>query len=97
MKKFVLVHVGFIPPTPEIMEAWGTWFASFEDKLVDGGNIGVGPGKEISESGMIDLPFDTEAVTGFSIIEAEDMDAAVRIAEGCPTITSVRVYEVRSK
>lgn len=96
MKKFVFVHVGFVPPTSEIMEAWGAWFASFEDKLVDGGNLGVGPGKEITDSGMNDLPFDAEAITGFSIIEAENMDAAVRIAEKCPSITSIRVYETRS-
>ena len=34
MKKFVFLHFGFETPTPEIMEAWGTWFESISDKVV---------------------------------------------------------------
>ncbi|MBK8840828.1 MAG: hypothetical protein IPO30_19740 [Hyphomonadaceae bacterium] len=26
MKRFMLLHVGFEKPTPEIMAAWGKWF-----------------------------------------------------------------------
>jgi len=37
MKKYVFLHYGFTEPTPEIMEAWGKWFASLGDKIVDPG------------------------------------------------------------
>jgi hypothetical protein len=95
MKRFVFLHRGYETPTPEIMHAWGKWFASIEDKTVD--NVGpFGPGREITHSGTKELPHDTGAITGFTIIKAEDMDEAEKIARDCPVITSIRVYEVMS-
>jgi hypothetical protein len=94
MKKYLLLHVGFEPPTPEIMEAWNKWFASLEDVGVDMG--GFSGAKEINLDGIKDLPMDLEAATGFNIIEAENMAEAEKIAEKCPFITSIRVYEIRS-
>lgn len=35
MKRFVLMHVGFEQPTPEIMQRWKTWFASVADRTVE--------------------------------------------------------------
>ena len=46
MKKFMILHVGFEKPTPEIMDAWGRWFESIADKQVDQG--GFSGGREIS-------------------------------------------------
>lgn len=93
MKKFVLMSVGFVPPTPEIGAAWGKWFGLIGDRMVDGGNP-LGPGKEVSKDGEVkDLPLDLDATTGYLIINAEDMDEAVEIAKACPSITSMRVYE----
>jgi hypothetical protein len=95
MKKFVLLHYGFETPTQEIMEAWGNWFASIEDKVVE--NIGpFGAGREITHNGTKELSRDREAITGFTVINAESMDDAVKIAKQNPKITSVRVYEVMS-
>ena len=37
MKKFVFLHYGFEKPTPEIMAAWGKWFESIKDRVVDMG------------------------------------------------------------
>jgi hypothetical protein len=95
MKRFVLVHYGFVTPTQEIMEAWGDWFESIADKSV--GNIGpCGPGREITPTGTRELPRDRQAITGFTIIDAEDMDEAEKIARECPSITRIRVYEQMS-
>lgn len=95
MKKFVMLHYGFETPTQEIMEAWGNWFASIEDKVVE--NIGpFEPGREITHNGTRELPRDREAITGFTVINAESMDDAVKIAKENPMITSVRVYEVKT-
>ena len=38
MKKFVLLTYGYETPTPEIQEAWGKWFASIGNKMVDPGS-----------------------------------------------------------
>jgi hypothetical protein len=93
MSKFVLVHIGFEQPTPEVMEAWGDWFDSIEDVTVE--NVGLGPALEVSAEGVRELPFDRSAVTGYSVIEVESQEAAVEIAQRCPFITGVGVYEVR--
>ena len=75
------------------MEAWGTWFESIADSQVEQG--GFAGGREISEAGTKDLEWDTESITGYNIIEAEDLDAAVEIAKDNPYIASIRVYEIR--
>ncbi len=92
MKKFVLLPIGFEPPTPEIMEGWNQWFASIGERMVDTGHP-FSSGKEITPGGIRDLPLDKEATTGYLIIEAADMAEAVKIAQECPMITGVRVYE----
>lgn len=94
MKKFVLMTVGFTQPTQEIMEAWMQWFKSIEDRIVD--QVGLSNGKEITENGIRELPMDRDALTGYLIINAENMDEAVKIARGCPMITSTKVYEIMS-
>jgi hypothetical protein len=37
-----------------------------------------------------------EAITGYTITNAADMHEAEAIAQGCPIITSIRVYEAMS-
>ncbi len=93
MKRFILVHIGFEMPTPEIMADWEKWFDSIEDVTVQ--NVGLGPALEVSADGVKELPFDRTAVTGFSVIEVKDIEEATRIAQTCPFITAVGVYEVR--
>ena len=92
MKKFVCMHIGFEKPTPEIMEAWGQWFESIKDCTVE--NIGFRGGKEITDAGVTDLGWDTESITGLSIINADSLEDAEKIAASNPFISSIRVYEV---
>ncbi len=94
MKKFMFLHFGFEKPTPEIMDAWHRWFESLADKQIDQG--GFSGGREISKDGTKDLSWDMESITGYNIIEAEDLDAAEAIARDNPFIASIRVYEIRS-
>jgi hypothetical protein len=93
MKRFVLVHHGFEKPTPEVMQAWGAWFQSIADRTVE--NIGFGAAKEVSASGVADLPWGPDSFTGCTILKAADLDEAVKVAQECPFVTGVRVYEVR--
>ena len=93
MKRFMLLMYGFEKPTPEIMEAWGTWFESVADKTVEQGGF-HGGGLEISASGTKGLPLGMESITGYTIIEAESLDEAEKVAQANPYIASIRVYEV---
>ena len=95
MKKFMLLHYGFETPTPEIEEAWGKWFVSIADRMVDGGSPFNG-GREVSRSKTKDLPLGMESLTGYTIISAGSLDEAEKIAQGCPMIKFVRVYEMAS-
>ncbi len=94
MKKFMFLHFGFVKPTPEIMKAWKDWLESISDNQVDQG--GFGGGRERSKSGTRDLPWNRESITGYNIIEAESLDAAMKLAESNPFIASIRIYELRS-
>lgn len=94
MKKFVILQTGYETPTDEIMQAYGKWFASVQDKTVEMSTLGKG--REITKSGTKKLAMDLDATTGFLIINAENIDEAVKIAESSPVITNVRVYEVMS-
>ncbi|HDD61196.1 MAG: hypothetical protein DRI65_05200 [Chloroflexota bacterium] len=94
MSKFVLAHIGFEQPTDEIMAAWMKWFEDIKDLTVE--NVGLGIGKEVSPAGIKDINFDSQVTTGYTIIEVESLDEAVKIAQACPSITSIKVQEVRS-
>jgi len=89
----MMLHVGFEKPTPEIMAAWGRWFDSVAGKSVAHG--GLMHGREISRDGTRALPFDLEAMTGYSIINAGSMEEAEEIARGNPFISCIRIYEIR--
>ena len=95
MKKFVIFHYGFEMPTPEIMEAWSKWFESIGEKIVDPGSS-LGNGRELSSSGTKELPMGLDSLTGYTVINAKNIDEAEKIAKSCPMITSVRVYEAMS-
>ena len=93
MKRFMLLHYGFEKPTPEIMSAWSKWFESVAEVTVDHGGF-HGGAREISHSGTKDLPMDMDSITGYSIINAESLEDAVRIAGQNPYIAGIRVYEI---
>ncbi len=102
MTKYVLAYSGDIGEMPaeqaevdQVMAAWGAWMEQLGESLVDGGNpFGhantISKGSEATDGGV-------GALTGYGIISADDMDAAVEAARGCPIIEAggtVSVYEV---
>jgi hypothetical protein len=95
MKKFVFLSYGYTQPTQEIQKAWGKWFESIGDKLVDGGSP-FAAGREILHSGTKELTLGPDSITGYCIINAENLDEAEKIAQACPIITGIRVYEAGS-
>jgi hypothetical protein len=93
MKKYMMLMYGFEKPTPEIMNAWGKWFESISIKMVESGGF-HGAAREISKGGTKDLPMDMDAITGYVIVQAENLEEAEAIAGQNPYIASIRVYEI---
>ncbi len=89
----MLLHYGFEKPTQEIMQAWQQWFADHADKTADNGGF-HGGARELTRDGARDLVMDAEAITGYTIINAESLEAAEAIAKANPFISAIRVYEI---
>jgi hypothetical protein len=78
----------------KIMAAWGQWFGSLGDRLVDGGNP-FGPSASIASNGTVSNGA-SSGLTGYSVIKADDMQGATNSAKGCPVLAdggTVEVYE----
>ena len=98
MPKFVFAYHGGKPPeSPEegekVMAAWGAWFETLGSAVVDGG-APVGVSKTVSASGVTDGG-GANPLSGYSIVSADNIDAAVEMAKGCPILDggSVEVAE----
>src|SRR5260370_40426929 len=91
MANFVLLYSGgSMPETQaeqaEVMQAWGAWFDTIGSALVDGGNPFTPLAKRIASDGTgSDAPLGTMA-SGYSIIKAASLDAAVKMARRCPVL-----------
>ncbi len=94
MGKFVLVYKGGgMPETEEeqqrVMAAWGAWFGTLGDAVVD-------PGAPFGASGSVGNG-GVSGLTGYTILSAASLDDAVTKAGGCPILDSatgsVEVYE----
>ena len=88
MANFLLTfHGGSMPESQEegakVMQAWTDWFATLGDALIDGGNPASAT-REISPNRSVTDVKD--GPTGYSIIKADSMDAAVALAKGCPVL-----------
>jgi hypothetical protein len=76
---------------------WGQWFGELGSAVVDGGAPTgtaktVGPGGSVTDGG-------SRGLTGYSIVSADGLDAAVELAKGCPVLEiggAVDVYEAIS-
>jgi len=98
MANYVLVyHGGGMPESPEegaaVMKAWNDWFGVLGDALVDGGNPASAT-KSIAADGSVSD--DAAGPSGYSIIKADSLDAAVTLAQGCPVLqggASIQVVE----
>ena len=101
MNKFLLVFYGGKMETdPKMMEKsmakWNKWYADLGKAVVDGGNP-TSPGKIVSEGGVKSTG--AKPVTGYSIIQAKDIDAAVAMSKSCPILVDggqVVVYPIMS-
>ncbi len=91
-------HGGKKPESPEegakLMEKWGAWLGGLGDAVVNPGTP-LGKSKIVSSNGVSD-DGGSNALTGYSIVEADSMDAALEMAKACPflEIGTLEVAEV---
>jgi len=64
------------------MERWKTWIKGLGDKVVNPGT--PLPASKIVTSGGVQEDSDPNAMNGFAVIKADDMEAAVEIAKTDP-------------
>lgn len=89
MANYLLVyHGGDMPESPEegakVVQAWTDWFGTLGEALVDGGNP-VTQVRTIGNNGTVSDGALNPA-SGYSIIKADSLDAAVVLAKGCPIL-----------
>jgi hypothetical protein len=101
MPDFIIAyHGGREPASPEEgrkgMEKWKAWLTNLGDAVVNPGTP-LGKSKMVSATGVSD-DAGPSALTGFSIVKADNIDAAVEIAKACPfvEIGTIEVAEVKS-
>jgi hypothetical protein len=98
MGKYVLAYKGgSMAETTEAqeaaMQAWMGWFGSLGSAVVDGGNpFGASTAVRANRS----TGAASAGLSGYSVLEAESLELAAKLAEGCPVLDaggSVEVYE----
>ena len=98
MSNFLFAYKGAaMAETPEAQEAaikaWMGWFGTLGDAVVDGG-APFGASTAVTAGGARGST--TTALGGYSVIRADDLELAAKLAEGCPVFAaggSVEVYE----
>lgn len=99
MAQFVFVYIGGAPAKgqeEENMKAWGDWIAELSQKGVYKGGLPFGWTKKTvnSDNSVIDSK---SANSGYSVVEAKDMDEALEIAKTGPNQKyggTTEVYDV---
>ncbi|TCK99949.1 hypothetical protein BXY66_3655 [Shimia isoporae] len=89
MPKFMFIyHGGGRPETPEegekVMAAWMKWMEGIGSDMVDPGNP-AGLSRTVSVDGVSENG-GSNPVSGYTLVNAPDMDAACAIAKGCPIL-----------
>ena len=90
-------HGGGMPDSEEegakIMAAWGVWMEQVGSALADAG-APVGEVATIAPDGSSTPGGGVNPVTGYSLITADSLDAAIELAKGCPILLSGGSIEV---
>jgi hypothetical protein len=76
------------------MAAWGGWFGSLGQAVVDGGNP-FGPSLSVASGGAVSEGTSSD-LTGYSVLAADSLAAVAELAKSCPVLAaggSVEIYE----
>jgi len=99
MPEFIFAyHGGKMPETEEegaaLMARWQTWIDGLGDAMTNPGNP-VGMSKTVSADGVAD-DGGSNPLSGFSVVRAQSMDAALDMTKGCPHLDggTIEVAEI---
>lgn len=100
MAKFMVLYSGGsgMAASPEeqekIMAEWGAWYGKMGEAITDGGNP-FADSKHLKGNGVEDGPLGDTPATGYTIIEADSLDAAAAACADHPHLNhggQVQVY-----
>ena len=94
MNKFVFLYSGGSQPASEaegkaMMNAWMTYFGKIGPSIVDGGAPFAPSGKLLGKAGA-------SGATGYSVVQAASLDAAIALTSGHPHLAhggGIEVFE----
>ncbi len=98
---YVMLYTGGRMPVSEIeqgatLKAWEDWYRKIGNALVDAGFPFAPRAKSITSDGMIRENSDDCMPSGYTIIQADSLEAAVSMAKACPILkdgAKISVYE----
>jgi hypothetical protein len=104
MTNYIMIYKGEATDTAdmteeqasEVMAKWGAWMAEVGSSLIDIGSP-FGEGISVVDNGSTAVPV---SLSGYSIVEAEDLDAAKRLSSGHPYLSegtgefSIEIFEM---
>ena len=101
MTKYVLLYTGGSMPETEaeqaeVMKAWEAWYTGLGDAVVDPGNPFNPASKSIASDGTVSDGPAGPMATGYTIVQADSLDAAVGLGQKCPVLqggASISVFE----
>jgi hypothetical protein len=96
--KYVFAYHGGGTPTDsadvkKVMDAWGKWFGSLGASVIDAGNP-VGKSSTVKADGKLVSGGGSNPISGYSLIEAKDLEDALKKAKGCPILKSGGTIEI---
>jgi hypothetical protein len=90
-------HGGGMPQSEEelarVTAAWEKWYGELGPAVFDPGNP-VGQARTVGAGGAVTAGGGANPVSGYTVLKADSLDAAVSMARGCPILGSGGTIEV---
>ena len=99
MAKYLLLYGGGSMPEgdaaqAQVMKAWEAWFTELGPAVADPGNPFTSDAKKIASNGSVSDA--AASASGYSVIEADSLDIATKLAGGCPVLqggANITIFE----
>ena len=98
MPKYLFAyHGGGMPETEEeqaaVYAAWNAWYGELGEAIVDGGNP-TAMSKTVQPNGTITDGGGANPVSGYTLVNADSLELAAKLASGCPILGAGGSVEV---
>ncbi len=77
----------------DVMTEWKAWFGTLGASIVDGG-APVGKSSTVHVGGKVSNDGGSNPVSGYTIVSADNQEAAIELAKSCPILTVNGTVEV---